>query len=308
MEGGLAEDPVPGSDVGPLFQTIMVDQFQSLRDGDRFFYQNESWNSDELKFLNQGNTLAKVIEANTNITNLQSDVFVFQASISGTVYLNLNGASVKNPSGGQGLEGFTVLLENAEGTVVATTTTNDRGQYTFNQLSGPSADPTQDSGISGTGSYQVVLVVPPWFRQTTPNPGAVQITRGGMNVSGVNFGVGFLDFDWIGGRSRGTNSYPGANPSVVVTGSNSLIANALSSLAPTVNRATVSAVLAPSTSRATTTVTAMTGATTSTTAGANTLPAASLVTDAGSATPDALAGSAGAVLGNPTAENPLRSR
>ena len=46
FEGGLAEDHVAGSDVGRLFQTIMVDQFTRLRDGDRFFYLNEQFNSE----------------------------------------------------------------------------------------------------------------------------------------------------------------------------------------------------------------------------------------------------------------------
>ena len=69
FEGGLAEDHVPGSDMGPLFTKILVNQFTRLRSGDRFFYLNESWNQDELNILQQGNTLAKVIEANTNITN-----------------------------------------------------------------------------------------------------------------------------------------------------------------------------------------------------------------------------------------------
>ena len=87
FEGGLAEDHVAGSDMGPLFTRILVDQFTRLRDGDRFFYLNESFNPDELNILQQGDTLAKVIEANTNITNLQSDVFLFKASISGTVFL-----------------------------------------------------------------------------------------------------------------------------------------------------------------------------------------------------------------------------
>ena len=87
FEGGLAEDPVPGSDVGPLFQTIMVDQFTALRNGDRFFYLNESFTPSEQAIFQQGNTLAKVIEANTGVTNLQSNVFFFQASISGTVSL-----------------------------------------------------------------------------------------------------------------------------------------------------------------------------------------------------------------------------
>ena len=34
--GGLAEEPVAGSQLGPLFQAILVKQFTELRDGDRF--------------------------------------------------------------------------------------------------------------------------------------------------------------------------------------------------------------------------------------------------------------------------------
>jgi hypothetical protein len=59
--GGIAEDNVPGSDLGPLFQKVLVDQFTRLRNGDRFFYLNENFNQDELNILQQGNTLAKVI-------------------------------------------------------------------------------------------------------------------------------------------------------------------------------------------------------------------------------------------------------
>ncbi len=80
FEGGMAEDHVAGSDLGPLFTKIIADQFNRLRAGDRFFYLNESWNADELRIMQQGNTLGKVIEANTGITNLQADVFKFTAS------------------------------------------------------------------------------------------------------------------------------------------------------------------------------------------------------------------------------------
>jgi hypothetical protein len=72
---GLAEDHVPGSDLGPTFQAILVDQFQRLRDGDRFFYLNESFNADEQTILAQGGTLGQIITANTDVTNLQNDVF-----------------------------------------------------------------------------------------------------------------------------------------------------------------------------------------------------------------------------------------
>ena len=38
--GGLAEDHLPGSALGELFTVIVLDQFERLRDGDRFFYLN----------------------------------------------------------------------------------------------------------------------------------------------------------------------------------------------------------------------------------------------------------------------------
>lgn len=37
--GGLAEDHVPGAMVGEIYFTILKDQFERLRDGDRFWYK-----------------------------------------------------------------------------------------------------------------------------------------------------------------------------------------------------------------------------------------------------------------------------
>jgi hypothetical protein len=90
-----------------------------------------------------------------------------------------------------GLPGVTVELEDTSGDVLATTTTDGRGHYSFNQLSGPAANVENASGVSGTGLYDVVLVLPSWLRQTTANPDSILISRGGVNVSGVNFGIGF---------------------------------------------------------------------------------------------------------------------
>jgi hypothetical protein len=188
FEGGLAEDHVAGSDMGPLFTRILVNQFARLRAGDRFFYLNESFTPGELNIISQGNTLAKVIENNTSITNLQPDVFLFKASISGTVYMSSGGGF--NTANQFGVAGITVLLKNSSGDVVASVVTNFQGRYSFNQLSGPAADPYADAyGVSATGNYQVVVVLPSWMTQTTPNPGEIDITEGGMNVQGVNFGV-----------------------------------------------------------------------------------------------------------------------
>jgi hypothetical protein len=181
FEGGLAEDHVPGSDMGPLFTRILADQFTRLRDGDRFFYLNEAWNSDELNILQQRSTLARVIEANTHITNLQSDVFVFRASISGSVF-----------TGGwrpTGVPGLTVLLEDDAGDILARTVTDRMGHYVFTQLSGPAGNPENASGLSATGTYHVVLVLPSGARLTTPPPAAVTISRGDTSVTGLDFGI-----------------------------------------------------------------------------------------------------------------------
>src|SRR5262249_27983095 len=124
--GGIAEDHVSGSNLGPLFQAVLVNQFTRLSTGDRYFYLNEQWNSDEQTLLKQGNTLAKLIEANTGITNLQFDVFKFTASIGGTVSL----AQSRN-SQPQGVAGVTVQLQDTSGDVLATTVTNRYGNYTF---------------------------------------------------------------------------------------------------------------------------------------------------------------------------------
>ncbi len=191
FEGGLAEDPVAGSDVGPLFQTIMVDQFTSLRDGDRFFYLNEQFNPGEQAIFQQGNTLAKVIEANTGITNLQSDVFLFKASISGTV--SLYPGWFPRGFGQQDLAGITVELEDTSGDVLATTVTNIQGQYSFNQLSGPAANSENSSGISGTGDYNIVVILPAGSTQATLTSRTISISRGGQRISNVNFFAGSSD-------------------------------------------------------------------------------------------------------------------
>jgi hypothetical protein len=191
--GGMAEDLVKGSNLGPTFQAILINQFTRLRSGDRFFYLNESWNADELNILFQAPTLGTVIEANTHITNLQNDVFVFKASISGTVSINLGGRI-----GTLGVPGVKVQLEDDNGAILATTFTNFSGQYQFTQLSGPAANPENASGVSATGTYNVVLALPRFLQQTTPNPAPIQITAGDTNVSGVNFGITYTGGRWGG--------------------------------------------------------------------------------------------------------------
>jgi len=72
--GGLAEDPVEGGHVGPVVRHILVNQFQALRDGDRFWYERVL-SSDEIREV-EATRLSDVIRRNTTIgRELPDDVF-----------------------------------------------------------------------------------------------------------------------------------------------------------------------------------------------------------------------------------------
>jgi hypothetical protein len=197
FEGGMAEDHVPGADVGPLFRAIMVDQFTRLRAGDRYFYLNEHFSPDELRML-QGTTLAKVIEANTGLTNLQSNVFFFQPSISGTVSLEFNRDGDRGPSQ-RPLPGITVQLEDDNGNVLGTTMTDSQGHYSFGYL----------TGMSGTGYYAVSLVLPSGDIQVSASAANMLISNGSMSMSGVDFVV----------RKTGPTGGPGGGAALIVQAS-----------------------------------------------------------------------------------------
>jgi len=73
--GGLSEDHRPGAMVGELIYTILVNQFERLRDGDRFFYLN-AFPIFQIKEL-ESTTLADVIRRNTTIgREIQDHVFL----------------------------------------------------------------------------------------------------------------------------------------------------------------------------------------------------------------------------------------
>ena len=77
--GALAEDHLPGTSMGELSTTVMVDQFERLRDGDRFWYQ-QTFQGRELQMI-ENTTLADVIRRNTDVTDIQNNVF-FEPSLS----------------------------------------------------------------------------------------------------------------------------------------------------------------------------------------------------------------------------------
>lgn len=73
--GALAEDHLPGTSLGPLVAMGLIDQFTRLRDGDRFWYRNDpAFSPDDIAWLDSVR-LSDIIRWNTNITNIQDNVF-----------------------------------------------------------------------------------------------------------------------------------------------------------------------------------------------------------------------------------------
>ena len=176
--GGLAEDHVAGSSAGPLFRTILSDQFERLRDGDRFWYQNGSQNgltSRQRSDLDRLR-LADVVRRNSGTTNLQDDVFVLNVTVQGSLFDDAN-ANGRRDFRERALAGWTVQLLDGDGNVVASTVSTGSGRYSF-------------SGLD-LGTYEVNVVTPAGWSQTTRDLKPVQITRG-MNVSGLDYGYSRL--------------------------------------------------------------------------------------------------------------------
>ena len=72
--GGLAEQHAPGSLLGPTFTTIIADQFERLRDGDPYYFENALDPADVRMVKNT--TLSDIITRNTDATDMQADVFM----------------------------------------------------------------------------------------------------------------------------------------------------------------------------------------------------------------------------------------
>jgi hypothetical protein len=171
--GAMAEDHVRGGSVGPLARRVIAEQFQRLRDGDRFWYQR-AFSGRQLDRLER-TTLADIIERNTGVEGLQDNVFVFRAAVTGQVFADLNGDGDRD-RGEFALPGIRVELLDDEGEVIAQTRTDRDGRYRFTQF-------------GETGDFQVRVVVPSFVLVTTDNPQESLISTGDQTVRGPDFGV-----------------------------------------------------------------------------------------------------------------------
>lgn len=78
--GMLAETPMEGKTVGELIHIILKEQFEALRDGDRFYFENDSAFTSSEKQQIKSTTLADIILRNTSLTQIQENVFFAEPS------------------------------------------------------------------------------------------------------------------------------------------------------------------------------------------------------------------------------------
>ncbi len=131
----LAERPMEGSIFGQTIQKIMQRQFTDLRNGDRFFYQNDPLLSQEEKDWLAGVTFREIIMHNTDISLMQENVFRSMpfSDICGEGTIAADGV-IRVHNSEVALEGVTVTAVNNDGQPGSTTTTSDLGFYDFEML------------------------------------------------------------------------------------------------------------------------------------------------------------------------------
>ena len=110
--GGISEQLLTGSNLGPTFACILGEGFNSLRTGDRFYWENPTeFNADQRESLSQM-TIAKVICENAdNITTIRRQAFLLggeSVSCSSLPSVNLGlwrDSTCNNGTDGNGTDG-----------------------------------------------------------------------------------------------------------------------------------------------------------------------------------------------------------
>ncbi len=100
--GMLAEDHLPNSLFGELVMKILESQFRVLRDGDRFYFENDNNLSEEWKGIVRNSTLNSIVMRNSSIDLMQNNLFVAMdhddiPTGPEVAYENLNMAVYPNP-------------------------------------------------------------------------------------------------------------------------------------------------------------------------------------------------------------------
>jgi len=160
--GMLAEDHMPNALFGPTAMRIVEEQFKNLRDGDRFYYENDAaFSSEEIAEI-KGTTMADIIRRNMDIV-IQDQVFwaephsALTSSINEPIAIDNQLTSFPNPTADQFVMEMNSLV-NGNGTI---NIHNKLGQVVLNQsiqlVEGVNQFPINLPSSIANGVYQITL-------------------------------------------------------------------------------------------------------------------------------------------------------
>jgi len=131
--GMLVEDHMSDALFGETVMEIMVQQFQALREGDRFYYENDPGLSASEKSEIANTTFRDVMMRNTNLTIVQSNVF--EAMPHDSICVASAGAlpifGDIRTFAGTPVEGVDIELSNTAASTLGTSTSDQSGTYTL---------------------------------------------------------------------------------------------------------------------------------------------------------------------------------
>lgn len=160
--GMLAEDYMPGAMFGYTILTIIERQFQSLRDGDRFFYEAPGYFTESQLAKIQSTSFRDIIMRNTQIKIMQDNVFeaIIADQIVGGPQLeqvSLNAAAFPNPT----FDATTIKVFADADLEISVTVYDNQGRrvmaFPAVLREGMNNIPLDISGSSGQMTYNVVL-------------------------------------------------------------------------------------------------------------------------------------------------------
>lgn len=164
--GMLVEDHMPDALFGETVMAVMVQQFQAVRDGDRFYYENDMILTNAEKNEIATTTFRDIIMRNTNISIMQSNVFTAMPhdSICVTTASTLPIFGGVQTYSGVPVENATIQLTNSAEAMLETATTDNSGSYTLSDQAACEAyyiAPVLDGGNirEGLDSWDLTLMI-----------------------------------------------------------------------------------------------------------------------------------------------------
>ena len=75
--GGLAEEPIPGGVIGPTFACLFAITFNDLREGDRFWYENDNvFTPTQLTEIKRTSLARVLCDNGDDISSVQENAFL----------------------------------------------------------------------------------------------------------------------------------------------------------------------------------------------------------------------------------------